>query len=454
MNYMTIRELMKLFKEKKLSPREIADRQLERIAAERDAHIFITVCGEIAMRQAAIAEQRYMSGEQTGMLEGVPLTYKDNIWTRGLRTTNGSDIDSDFVPEEDAQVVSTLQGEGAVNLGKVNMHEYAFGITSNNPFYGPVRNPWHSAYTAGGSSGGSAAAVALSLGEASIGTDTAGSIRIPAASCGVIGIKPTYGLVSTKRITPISKSLDHAGPIAGNVDDAAYMLEVMTDGRYCDALTEDIKGLRIGVPANYFNENVSEWTLAQFSKALKIFEHLGAILFQIEIPYTHQDLDLSFAIGIPEAGVAHEKSIQSKLDSFGDDVRGALRYIHSIPAVSYIKALQKREEISWRFDKLFDNIDLIAAPTIPDTAQKIGKETLCMNGKPDSVYHAMIKNTAVFNLTGMPAISVPYPETFNGLPSGFQLAGAHYSERVLLKASYAYEQACLAPFYLHRSRLR
>ncbi|MCJ8006488.1 amidase [Lederbergia wuyishanensis] len=453
MENLSIRSLIEGFRKKQLSPVEITRLYLDRIHHLQDLNAYITVTENVALQQAEIAEKKYLANEALGVLEGIPLSYKDNLDTKGIRTTSGSKIDENYIPNKDAGVVYTLQREGAINLGKVNMHEFAFGITSNNPFYGSVKNPWNNDYTPGGSSGGSGVAVAASLSVASIGTDTAGSIRIPAASCGVVGLKPTHGLVDASGVKHISWTLDHIGPLTRNMDDLAIMMDAMTGKNYTKYLKEDIRGLRIGVPKNYFNEGIDQNTALLYKKALEDLESLGAILIEIDIPYTIEDLALSFAIGLSEAGYVHEESILSALDSFGLDVKMSLENSHSIPAIDYIKALKRKTQLTVEFEQIFEKVDVIATPTTPITPQKIGEEMVTINDIQDSVFNTMIRLPAVFNLTGHPALSIPCGLAENGLPVGLQFAAAKHKEKVLIHVGYAYEQAFLRSFYEKRNRL-
>ena len=446
----TIQELINGFSHKDFSPVEVTRDYLQQIENFSELNAFITVTAEQALKQAEIAEQKYLAGEQTGTLEGIPISYKDNLYTKGVRTTSGSKIEEDFVPTVDAGIVAKLHREGAINLGKVNMHEYAFGITSNNPFYGPVKNPWNTAYTPGGSSGGSGAAVAASLSAASIGTDTAGAIRIPAASTGIVGLKPTHGLIDASNVRHISWSLDHIGPLTKNMGDLGIMMDAMTGANYSDSLTTDIRGLCVGVPKNYFNELIDNDTANLYSKALENLEQLGAILIEINIPFSPEDLALSFSIGIAEAGLVHEKSITERIDSFGPDVKASLEFSHSITALDYMKALKRKDELFSQFENVFEAVDIIATPTMPDTTKQIGEEQFSIDGILDSTFNMMIRLPAVFNLTGQPALSIPCGVAPNGLPVGLQLASAAFNERVLLKAGYAFEQAFLNSFYKER----
>lgn len=450
MTQLSLRNLKQHFVTKQLSPLEVTKNYLRRIETHVDLNAFITVTPEVALEQAMIAERKYQANEIVGAMEGIPISYKDNLYTKGIRTTNGSQVDECFVPDIDAGIVHRLTKEGAINLGKANMHEYAFGITSNNPHYGAVKNPWHPEFTSGGSSGGSGAAVAASLCAASIGTDTAGSIRIPAASCGVVGLKPTHNLVDVSHLTHISWTLDHVGPLTKTVDDAVFMLNAMTGTNFDDALNEDIRGLRIGVPATYFNESIDPEVEELYKEALHNFEKLGAILIEVPIPFHSEDLALSFAIGIAEAGYIHEKVISHSLHKLGVDVKASLENSHQIRAIDYIKALDRRQELTRQFEALFKTVDVIVTPTIPTTAQKIGQELITIQQVEDTTFNTMIRLPAVFNQTGQPSLSIPCGLASNGLPVGLQLSGALYNELAILHAGYAYEQQYLQSFYKQR----
>ncbi|KAB7707267.1 amidase [Bacillus aerolatus] len=452
MRNLTIRELKAGFEKKEFSPVEVTQSYLDRINQNRDLNAYITICTEQALKQAEISEKKFLANESTGILEGVPISYKDNLYTKGIRTTSGSKIEENFIPDTDAGAIRTLQREGAVNLGKVNLHEYAFGITSNNPFYGPVRNPWNKEYTPGGSSGGSGAAVAASLCAASIGTDTGGSIRIPAASCGVVGLKPTYNLVDASGVKNISWSIDHVGPLTKNVDDLAVMMEALTGVSYSENLQEDIRGLRVGVPRNYFNEQIDKEAAALYKQALDNLETLGAVLIDIDIPFTMDDLSLVSVLAVSEAGFIHEHSMNTAIDQFGLDVRAAVEASRTFSALDYIKALKRKAELTEQFEQLFQQIDVIATPTLPDTAQKIGVEEFEIDGKRETTFNAMIRYPAVFNLTGQPALSIPSGFASNGLPVGLQLAAASYNEKTLIRTGFAYEQSFLKEFYKKRNK--
>lgn len=454
MERMTIERLLKGYRQKEFSPVEVTRKFLDSIEVHNDRlNAYITVSVEKALNQAEIAEKKYVSGEQTGRIEGIPLSYKDMIDTKEIKTTYGSSIDQDHIPSEDAAIVHQLQLQGAVNLGKANLHEYAFGITSNNPFYGPVRNPWNSEYTAGGSSGGSGAAVASYLGLASIGTDTAGSIRIPASSCGVVGLKPTYGYLDAAGVKHLSWSMDHIGPLTNHVSDLATMMEAITGQSFVDYCREDVKGLRIGVPKNYFNEQLDDEVETLYHQALTKLEDMGAVLLDVDIPFTGEDLQLVSTLVSAEAGYVHQDSMKTSMDKFGTDVKAVLEFSQSISSLAYIEALKKRENKKHAFDQLLKNIDVLATPTLPTTPKKVGVNIVTIRGKKEDILTCMIRNTSVFNLTGHPALSIPCGLTSKQLPVGLQLVGGFYRERRLMHVAYAFEQQHLQDFYAKRDAL-
>ncbi|GED15584.1 amidase [Aneurinibacillus migulanus] len=453
MEKMTITNILKGYRCKDFSPVEITEYFLKRIEKLKDLNAYITVCEDKALKQARIAEQKLIVGEEIGRLEGIPISYKDLIYTKDICTTNGSLIDKNFVPCTNAKVVSRLQAEGAINLGKVNLHEYAFGITSNNPFYGSVRNPWNHEYTSGGSSGGSGAAVSANLCTASIGTDTGGSIRIPASSCGVVGLKPTFGYVDGTGVTNLSWSLDHIGPLTRNMDDLSIMMEALTGKCYQNNCIEDVRGLRAGVPRNYFNEQIDKEILDLYNKALQALESMGAILIETDIPFNLNDLQLIFTLAIAEAGYIHNKNMELHIDKYGDDVRTVLEISQSISSLTYIQALKKKNQIKKEFDQLFSMIDILATPTLPTTPKKIGVEEVIIEGITENIFNCMIRYTSVFNLTGNPALSIPCGFTSESLPVGLQFVAGAYREDILFRVGYAYEQSQLAEFYAKRGKL-
>ncbi|MFS0575384.1 amidase [Sporosarcina sp. 179-K 3D1 HS] len=452
-NYGTIRELKKRYENKEISPVEVTKQMLDRIHQFKDLNAFITINEEQALRQAELSEKKYALGEQIGFLEGIPISYKDNLYTDGLRTTSGSHIDESFVPDVNAGAVEILQSEGAVNLGKTNMHEFAFGITSNNPFYGPAKNPWNPEYTPGGSSGGSGAAVAASLGVASIGTDTGGSIRIPAAACGVVGLKATHDLIASSGVKNISWTLDHVGPLVKNMDDLAVMMEALTGEDYAGFLNEDIRGLRVGVPNNYLNEQMDEETAALYEKSLEQLKSLGAVLVEVDIPFTNDDLGLLTVLAVSEAGYVHDAYIDKPESRFGADVGAVLKSSRDISALQYMQALKRKEEVQEQFEELFTKVDVIVSPVTPTSSQKIEVEEVTIHEQAEDIFSAMIRYPSVFNMTGQPALSIPLGFGANELPVGLHFAAASYCEPILMRAGFAYEQNFLKEFYAKRDQM-
>ncbi len=452
MSNLTIHSLLEGYKTKQFSPVEITKHYLKRIEAEKDLNAYITVLAEQSMAQAKIAEQKIMAGATLGKLEGVPVSYKDNLYTKGVPTTSGSRIDQEFVPNFNARAVDQLERAGAINLGKTNMHEYAFGITSNNPFYGAVKNPWNRNFTPGGSSGGSGAAVAADLCAMSIGTDTGGSIRIPAAACGVVGLKATNGYIDGTGISNLSWTLDHVGPLTKNVPDLAITMEALTNKSYKETLNEDIRGVRIGIPKNYFNERVDEKIFKLYEDAVKNLEELGAILIEVDIPFVEEDLSVIYTLATSEAGYIHKDSIETRLGDFGADVKQILVSSKAIQALDYIHALKRAEEINASFTHLFSEIDVLATPTLAAMPQEIGVEEVDFGNQKEDIFNAMIRYPSVFNMTGHPALSLPCGQT-NDLPVSLSLIGAHYTEKRLMQVAYAYERNFLSAFHKIREAL-
>lgn len=451
----TIKELLAGYGSKEFSPVEVTRQYVEQTKKTEHLNAFITVTEEIAMKQAEIAEKRWLMGE-AGPLEGIPLSYKDNYHTKNVLSTSGSKVDKDFVPKKHAVLVEASNQAGAVMIGKTNMHEFAFGITNNNPFYGPARNPWNPDYIPGGSSGGSAVSVLANSSVASLGTDTGGSIRIPASCCGLVGLKPTKGLLSTEGVTPISPNLDQTGPITRTVDDLIIIMNALLqqsaqENKY--PLT-DWKGIRVGVPTNYFNEQIEAEVAQAFEKTLAQLEELGAVLVEVEVPHTDKALGLTFTLATSDAGYTHKERIAAQsLDAYGDDVRHVLESSQGINAVDYIEAIEWQREISRAFDQLMEKIDIFVAPTLPALPKPIGQETVTINDKEEPIFNCMIRYTSYFNLTGHPALSVPVALSGDQLPIGVQFVGKKLNESFLMELAKVYEEKFLHDFYKKREQV-
>ncbi len=455
LDYLTISEASRLLRQKKVSPVELTKAALERIEALNPRlNVFITVTAERALREARAAEREIAGGKYRGPLHGIPITLKDNICAAGVRTTAGSKILGEFIPLADADVARKLSRAGAVLLGKTNLHEFAYGVTTENPHYGPTRNPWNLECMPGGSSGGSAAGVATGLGFASVGTDTGGSIRIPAALCGIVGLKPNFERVSCEGIVPLAVTLDHAGPLARTVADAAIMLDAICEheeaqGAFykaaCGGLQKRGKKarLRLGWPRGYFFERVDVEVRRTIEAAVKVFEELGAQMEEVSLPHIGESVEPSTQIALAEALEYHESQgyFPAHAADYGEDVRKRLEMGGAVRAVDYLKAQQAREQVRADFREAFERVDAIIAPTAPVAAPHIGEDSVKIGGESQSVRGALVRMNRPANFTGFPVISVPCGFTRSGLPIGMALHGAQWGEAKLLQIAARYEGA-------------
>jgi aspartyl-tRNA(Asn)/glutamyl-tRNA(Gln) amidotransferase subunit A len=451
----TISRVAPLLRKGKISPLELTEAFLARISLlQPKLNAFITVTDELARKQARQAEREIMKGKYRGPLHGIPISLKDLFYTAGIRTTAGSKILRRFIPGENAAVVDRLYAAGAILLGKTNLHEFAYGVTTNNPHYGPVHNPWDLERISGGSSGGSAAAVSAALGIASLGTDTGGSIRIPSAACGVVGLKPTRGLVPLQGVIPLAFSLDHVGPICRSVEDAALMMEAIAApggpkgsnwpqvGRlFTRSLRGGVKKIRIGIPKQYFFDRLQKEVRDFVLTACATLGHLGAELREVELKGMHDVAHLVGVITVGEAMSYHWKWLQTRAKDYGADVRERMKGNQNQRTVEYLQAQEKRRLYTESFMKIFDSVDVLAAPTLPVLPPFIGQKEISWGRTKEDVRAALLRMTRPGNLTGLPAISLPCGFTADTLPVGLQLFGRHYDEPTLLQVAYAYEQA-------------
>jgi aspartyl-tRNA(Asn)/glutamyl-tRNA(Gln) amidotransferase subunit A len=429
--------------------------RIERLNPKLNA--YITVTRDFALRQAKKAESELFAPRgrkghrDRGPLHGIPISLKDNIYTKGIRTTAGSRILTNFVPEQDAVVVAKLKEAGAILLGKTNLHEFAYGVTTTNPHYGPARNPWDLSRIPGGSSGGSAAAVAAGLCYGSIGTDTGGSLRIPASLCGVVGLKPTLGRVSDSGIIPLSTTLDCAGPLARSARDAAILLnaigglESQNRGRWsARAFLPKPRKFCLGLPREFFFDVISPDVQSLFESALRDFRKLGARIKQVSIPFLNSSEDAGNQIAWPEATHFHEQSgwFPSRSEEYGEDVRARLEIGAKTPAVVYLEALAQRvrfiQELSSKMSGA--GIDALVVPTTPLAAPLIGEESTRIGEKDHHTRALLLRLNRPANLAGVPAISIPCGFTSSGLPVGLQLIGLHTAELALLQIAHAFER--------------
>jgi len=429
-------ELARALRRRVVSPTEAVDAYLQRIDENRRLRAFITVTAEQARREARLAERRLQNGDPAPLL-GVPLAVKDLFATRGIRTTAGSRILRDWMPARDATSVARLREAGAIMLGKLNLHEFAYGITNGNPHWGVARNPWDEMRIPGGSSGGSAIAVVRGLCAGTLGTDTGGSIRIPAALCGCVGLKPTYGAVPLDGVVPLAASLDHAGPIARTVADARVLFEVIAGVRL--GRPSRIRGLTVGVPKRFFFEQVEPGVSRKVHDAIAGLRAEGLRVREMDI----QEVSLSIATQIvtirAEASGYHARWIKAQSRAYGPDVRVRLQMGLLTSAADYLLAQQARARIREGLRRAFSTVDLLAVPTVPITAPIIGERRVRWGRVEEPVDGALVRLTSPFNLTGAPALSVPCGFS-NGLPVGVQLVAPWGEESRLLAAGEVIER--------------
>jgi len=436
-----------------LSPIELTSACLERIAGiDAQVNAFITVTADTAMEDARVAQQERVQGEPGGPLAGVPIALKDLLDTAGVRTTAGSRFFAERVPDRDAAVVEKLRAAGAVLLGKLNMHEWALGVTNDNPHYGACHNPWALDRITGGSSGGSAAALAAGMCFGSLGSDTGGSIRIPASLCGVVGLKPTYGRVSLRGVVPLSWSLDHAGPMARHVSDVALLLgiiaghdradpgslEVPTDD-YGARLDDGISGWRIGVIADESLGELEPDVRARVRNAVDVLASAGAQIETLAAPELPEAARLNGLMTTADAATFHRERMDGSPDDFGRDVLARLRRGAAYGATDYADARRRQTILRRTFSSWFVEhggmFDAVVLPTTPCAAPRIaGLDAVAMAP-------VLTRLTAPFNFTGLPAMSVPCGVTPAGLPVGLQVVGAPWAERRVLRVGRAYELA-------------
>jgi aspartyl-tRNA(Asn)/glutamyl-tRNA(Gln) amidotransferase subunit A len=442
-------KLGELLRRKSLSPVELTEQCLARIERlNLTFNAFITVMADSALAQACQAEEEIRQGDWRGPLHGVPIGLKDIIDTAGVHTTAASALFKDRIPQEDAEVVVRLKKAGAVLIGKQNLHEFAYGGSSIISDYGEVRNPWNTAHITGGSSGGSAAAVATGLGYGAIGTDTAGSIREPAALSGIVGLKPTYGRVSARGVIPLSLSLDHVGPLARSVSDAAVIFQAIAgfDAKdsasmdvpmenYLPALEEKFEPLRIGVPRKFFYDDVDPEVASAMEHALSVLKASAKEVrdVELEVP-TERKLQMG------ESYAYHAESAARTPELYQPETLRRIRAGDGIEQSEIAHQRQLLAKLRSEIGKVFENLDVLVTPTTPVPAPSIAE----LKQNPDALRERellLLRNTRPFNVWGLPAISVPCGFTQAGLPVGLQIAGPHWQEARILQLAHVYEKA-------------
>jgi aspartyl-tRNA(Asn)/glutamyl-tRNA(Gln) amidotransferase subunit A len=460
LSFATVEELRALLAKRKISPVELTEqflRRIERYNSRLNAYLTVTAEHALAAARRAekeLARHRGTSGLRRPLL-GIPITLKDNIWTRGIRTTAGSKVLRDFVPSDDATVARKLARAGAILLGKTNLHEFAYGVTSNNAHYGPVRNPWALDRIPGGSSGGSAVAIAAGLCAASVGTDTGGSIRIPGAMCGIVGLKPTFGRVSVFGTVPLAPAFDHVGPLARSVADAAILLGLLAGSDpldptssthrledFCAAIRKPVRKFRLGRPREYFWEKLDGEVRRATETAVRDMEKHGATVHEISLPHLSESADAAANISLAETRYGHEMAgyYPAHAGEYSEEVRQRIDAGGNVLATQYLAGLDTQKRVRADFDAALEEVDAIVAPTVPVPAPPIGAEYVEVDGEKIGVRAALVGMNRPANFTGHPAISVPCGFTREGLPVGLQFIGRKFDESTLLRIAFAYER--------------
>lgn len=449
----TTTEVAELIKNKEVSPVELTQSLLDHAHQLNDqVNAYISFRDDAALAEARTAEEEIAGGNYRGPLHGIPMAIKDNIYVGGEVTTMASKIHGDFVSQNDSSVVKKLREAGIVLTGKLNMHEYAWGIDNNSPHFGAVHNPWNPDKVPGGSSGGSGAAVAADMSFTTLGTDTAGSIRIPSAACGLVGLKPTHGRVAKYGCFPLAWSLDHIGPMSKSVADAAVTLQAIAghDHRdptsvdvpvpdYSAALGNEPKGLVIGVEEDYFFRDVDSPIEQAVRKQIDELVSQGATLKTVKIPSLRHSEWAELATSLSEASAIHHTDLQNRPEDFGADIRFLFELGELFSSVEYLQAQQIRRQIKQEFTAALQEVDVIIAPTLPVMAPDIGSPVAKLNGQDVDLIDAFIRYTGPSNLTGLPALTVPAGLN-DGLPVGLQIIGREFDEAGVLKVGAQIER--------------
>jgi aspartyl-tRNA(Asn)/glutamyl-tRNA(Gln) amidotransferase subunit A len=453
---LSLAQLSQKITAKQVSPVEALDAVFERIdEADGALNAHLTLCRDEARKEAREAERRRLKGEYLGPLHGVPLGLKDIIATKGVRTTMGSQVFADWVPGYDATVARRLKDAGAVVTGKQHCHEFAW--SHHNKKYGPVRNPWDQAREPGGSSSGTGAAVASYMCYGGIGSDTGGSIRIPASLCGIVGLKPTYGRVSRYGVFPLSWSLDHLGPMTRTVEDTAIILQAIagpddkdpttqntpTASYYAGAMKRDIKGVKLGVPTEHFFDHADKETKSAIDKALGTLEKAGAVVEEVKTPMADYIIPAWWAVIASEIASVHEPYLKKWGRTYTESLLNVAGPGRFLPAATVLKAQRARSMITRAFNELLRRVDVLITPASPIPAWPLGGMLNLGKNSAESI-GVVVSCTGPFNLTGLPSMSVPCGLNKDGLPLGMQISGRAFDEGTVLRVGYAYEQ--LSPF--------
>ena len=455
--YATIEDLARLIQGKEVSPVEVVQAHLQRIeATEPTLNAFITPLADQALEAAREAEREVQSGRYLGPLHGVPMGLKDLYYTKGVRTTSGIKVYDQFVTDYDGTVTARLREAGSILLGKLNLAPLAMRGSGRNEFYGNARNPWNPEMVTGGSSSGSGAAAAAGLCTITMGSDTGGSIRIPASFCGIVGLKPTYGLVSRYGVSALSWSLDHCGPMVRTVMDCAHVMNAIAGydasdpsssktpvPDYTATLKEGLRGLRIGVPKEFYEVPLDPEVKDTVQKAINLLEELGGEVREVSWPNFYDVVMMGHIISVVEASTIHSDMIRTRSSEVAKVLNGIPRLEVGmfVSAADYVKAQRLRRSYALASRKVMEDVDILAGPTMPMTAFPLELEEIELDGKTFPVEAAIPTYTRPFNHNGLPTVTVPCGFSTAGLPIGLQLAGHPYRDDTVLRAAYAYEQA-------------
>ena len=451
---LTIAQAAPKLERRELSPVDLTEAMLHRIAnLNTQLNAYITVCDQQARDAAQAVEHLIRAGYYLGPLHGIPIALKDNIYTRGIRTTAGAKILSDFVPDADATVTARLKRAGAIIVGKTNMHEFAWGGTTDNPHYGTCRNPWNPERFPAGSSGGSGVAVAARTCLGALGTDTGGSIRLPSAVNGIVGIRPTIGRVSNHNVVPLAWTMDTVSPMTRTVEDCVTMFEVVAGydpldphsaqvplSDYRAEMRRGMRGLRIGLVRDYSLTHVQKAVGDAVRDALKTMERLGAQIEEIPMPSIHGNISAQLTIESCEPSTYHQEWLRTRPQDYGLDVRTLLEMGEMYLATHYLQAQRYRSVLREEFLAGFKHVDVFVTPTLPFTATPCGAtEVVIENNRKEDMLSAIMQFTGVPSLAGLPALSLPVGFDPDGMPVGMQIIGRPFEEGTLFRMGHAYQ---------------
>jgi aspartyl-tRNA(Asn)/glutamyl-tRNA(Gln) amidotransferase subunit A len=443
---MTIEEFGRRFRAREVTSAQVTEECLQRIEADNPRlNAFILVMADEARRQARDADRQFAAGNDLGPLHGVPMSVKDLYDIRGTATTAASRVREGHIAQRDAPTIAHLRQAGAVFVGKTNLHEFAFGTTNEDSAFGPARNPLDPSRSPGGSSGGSAASVAAGMALATLGTCTGGSIRIPAAACGIVGLKPSYGEVSTEGIVPLSRTFDHAGPLAQTAADACLVYHALLgDTGAVPPAPMPVKGMWLAVPRRYFCDLLDDEVRARFEEALNRLRDAGAHVADVDLRHAGDIAAIYLLIVLADAAEYHAATLETMPDRYTPPVRLRLEMGQYVLAEDYVRALAGRNVLRREVDAALAQHDALVLPTLPIPAPSIGATTVKVGTATEPVRNVMLRLTQLFNITGHPAISLPDGHTASGLPCALQLVGCRGQTDVLLRVALGCERYAMS----------